>query len=388
MLKGAVTAVAGASLAGFPSAPQASGQSTASRPKVTSGPLTVSGILLETGSSNIGGPAFVLESDRATGYVPLYSSDFDSSLLGKHIEVTGTISAGSFPGLLFTPSGPSSVTPLVPVPPCNATLSDSGLTDAENEAITQLLMTTFEAELLNPDSLSSQVVAGQWASGLISSDYSNELSSIPVAYVQVPEAAVPMVCVSFGQLLDMTYSLPPPPGEQDTPAQKALKVVEAVILFAIGLLVPVILSRTLEQIAVEARAIAGNAGVLAAVANLTAAALAYAANMTHQNLTAFLRSLEALMRAIAPLLPGALLRVARTFRWWQYVGAVARAAGTIVVVATVLTEMGILAWHIYEALTNPGLGPESLVGAGSRAGGPLFPRRTGGPALPAGGPSF
>src|SRR5271169_800013 len=107
-------------------------------------PITVGGRLLATSVAGV--PPYVIESDRGTGFLPIYirNGGIDPILVGQHITVSGTLTSGacSPPALtLVNPSTPTISSPPSPfIPDCGATLLDTPLTTQEEAALEQILL--------------------------------------------------------------------------------------------------------------------------------------------------------------------------------------------------------------------------------------------------------
>ncbi len=315
---------------------------------ITTSSVAVGGLLLATSTPGL--PAYVLQSDRATGFIPIYleGSLPLAGLVGQHVTARGHLSnvltgrSCAPPALVMTPmSVDPSTAQTPPIPHCDQTLEEVPLTYDEAATAEQVLTAYITATSANPDTISQSMIQDQAIQALNSRTFAAAAADTPFVFVEEDLPGDCVQCYNMEQFFEYlnaagaAYKGPMPTlpdiGEPAIAAGCALAILRLVLGVLIGLIVTFMPKRTLDAIETQARLLITNPAVLKAVTTIFKALQdLIAGTLTGKDVGPIV---VAGIQAMAAPLGAALLALCKTLSWTQYVLAALKAAGIWVQVA-------------------------------------------------------
>lgn len=353
LLKAGVTTMAIAPLAtATPLLAQLSPVSTAD----TMIPITVGGRLLATTVPGV--PAYVIESDRGTGFVPIYlrNGPIDPSLVGQHITVSGTLTNGacSPPALvLANPSRAAVSSPPSPfVPDCGATLLEIPLTPQEEATLQQILTAVVGAVFYNNDSATAAMFADQANRALTDPTFANYIIQTPFVLVEDDSQCPSVQCYDFSDFVDFVAADDgswPTASMMVTGAISAeclRKILIEILCLLLGLIIPLIPRAAINEIERQATQMLTDPRIRQALQNIANAAQQVIAGTFRPD--QFINVLISAMHTMAAPLGAAFLAIARTLRWAQAAIAFVAAAGIIVKAIVLIAKGALFIWKLID----------------------------------------
>ncbi|HZM10910.1 MAG TPA: hypothetical protein VFC15_11945 [Candidatus Limnocylindrales bacterium] len=327
-------------------------------PVDTTIPIVVGGRLLATSVAGV--PPYVIESDRGTGFLPIYlrNAAIDPSLLGQHVTVGGTLTSGacSPPALeLVNPTSPVISTPPSPfIPDCGTTLQNTPLTSQEAAALEQILLAYIGALFYNLDSSIQAMFADQATRALTDPTFANYIVDIPFISVEDDTQCPSLQCYSFSDFVDFAAAGATSTNSTGTTAlaigavsdECLRKILIELLCFLLGLIVAFVPRAAVAEMERQATALLTGPRIRQAVLNIVAAAQRVIAGTFRAS--QFIDVLISAMHAMAGPLGLAFLAVIRTLRWSQYVLALAASAGVIIKAIIVIAKGAMFIWKLID----------------------------------------
>jgi hypothetical protein len=323
-------------------------------------PVTVGGRLLATSIAGV--PPYVIESDRGTGFLPIYirNGPIDPSLVGQHISVSGMLTSGACtpPALaLVNPSGATVTPPPSPfIPDCSATLLEEPLTPQEEATLQALLGAYIGAVFFNNDAATAAMFRDQATQALTDPTFANYIINIPFISIEDDTQCPCMQCYSFSDFVDLVAASDgsqPIVGMAANGALVAIppdclrKILVEILCLVLGLLVAYIPREAVAEMERQAAALIADPRVRQAVTNVVTAAQRVIAGGYRDPRIVIDALLEALKAMFDPL-TRALLAVIRTLRWAQAILAAAQAAAIWIKALIVIAKSALFIWKLID----------------------------------------
>lgn len=324
----------------------------------TAVPVTIGGRLLATSKSSV--PPYVIESDRGTGFLPIYlqTAGLDPSLLGQHVSVSGTLRSGacSPPALVMVnPTTPAISAPPSPfIPDCGATLLEIPLPPQEEATLQQILTSVIGAVFYNNDGATAAMFADQATQALTDPAFASYIGQTPFILVEDDTQCPSVQCYSFSDFVDLVAAGggPSVPGAMTSLAPLAVsdeclrKIIIEILCLLLGLVIPLIPRAAIAEMERQAAQLITDPRVRQALQNLANAAQQVIAGTFRPE--QFINVLISAMHAMAAPIGAAFLAVARTLRWAQAVIAFAASAGIILKAIILIAKGAMFIWKLID----------------------------------------
>jgi hypothetical protein len=312
-----------------------------SNPLVVSGKLLASAIVPACAKVPPNVPRFVLESDRVTGFMPLYvlgDSRLFSPFIGLDVSITARLTNDVLPDFALIAAGsPVPISP-VAIPDFDSTLEETPLTADEEVTLNEILNVLVTAAFFHPDYYSHEMIIDQYSQSL-NPEVASRATVVP--FISLEDTQGVLRAASFNQLVAAIG------GNEE----KALQLLILLISTVLSYLLFRISAGTRGAILAEARALFIDANIRALMQSIIMAALQLSRGEI--NIRQFSRVLENAMKTIAPRFTQTLLRILRTVRWWEYVLAVASTAAIWLKVLKIIESAWSFAAEIIVIARDP-----------------------------------
>jgi hypothetical protein len=319
-------------------------------------PITVGGRLLATSVAGV--PPYVIESDRGTGFLPIYirNGSIDPSLVGQHISVSGTLTSGacSAPALTLANAGPA--TPSSPpspfIPGCGATLLDVPLTSQEEAALEQILLAYIGAVFYNSDPSTQEMFLDQATQALTDPTFGGYIAETPFTLVEDDSACPNLDCYSFSDFVDLfaadssSSALSAAVATGAISPDCARKIVIEILCLLLGLVVAFVPRAAVAEMERQAANMLNDPRVRQGVMSVIDAAQRVIAGTFRPD--QLINVLISAMHAMAGPLAAAFLAIIRTLRWAQYIAALAASANVIIKALIVIAKGAMFIWKLID----------------------------------------